>query len=129
MKDEVIVLVGKDKGKTGNVSDINWKRKRVTVSGVNKITKAVKPTQENPSGGFSTYEAPLDISNVALVSPKTGKATRIRIEVKANLLYTDKRINALDKIISETSIPSLSVNYILGRKGDLWQLVDYISGS
>ena len=80
--DEVIVLAGKDKGKTGKVLGINSKKKTVLVSGVNKVKKALKPTQENPSGGYSEQEAMLDISNVALMSPKTKKPTRVRIEVK-----------------------------------------------
>ncbi len=44
------------------------------------VKKAMKPTQENPSGGFSEMEKPIHLRNIALVSPKTGKATRVRIE-------------------------------------------------
>ena len=80
--DEVIVLAGKDKGKTGKISKINFKKGRVLVSGVNMKKKALRPTQENPNGGIVDIETALHISNIALVSPKTKKATRVRIEKK-----------------------------------------------
>lgn len=82
LNDEVIVLAGKDKGKTGKLVNINSKKKKVIVQGVNVIKKSMKPTQENPDGGFVEVERPLDISNIAVVSPKTNKATRVRIEEK-----------------------------------------------
>ncbi len=82
INDDVVILAGKENGKTGKVKSINFKQKRVIVGGVNLIKKAVKPTQENPNGGFSEIEKGLHISNVAVVSPKTGKATRVRIEEK-----------------------------------------------
>ncbi|MAZ49132.1 MAG: 50S ribosomal protein L24 [Halobacteriovoraceae bacterium] len=82
LNDEVIVLAGKDKGKKGTVTAMNAKKNTVTVAGVNVVKKAVRPTQENPSGGFADMEKPLHASNVAVVSPKTGKATRVRIENK-----------------------------------------------
>ena len=82
LNDEVIILAGKDKGKTGKLVSINGKKKKVIVQGVNVIKKSMKPTQENPDGGFVEVERPLDISNIAIVSPKTNKATRVRIEEK-----------------------------------------------
>ena len=82
LNDEVIILAGKDKGKTGKLVSINGKKKKVIVQGVNVIKKSMKPTQENPDGGFVEVERPLDISNIAVVSPKTNKATRVRIEEK-----------------------------------------------
>ena len=82
VNDEVVVLAGKDKNKTGKVKKINFKKKTVLVEGVNIIKKSMKPTQENPSGGFVDMESSLHISNVAVVSPKTGKASRVKIETK-----------------------------------------------
>ncbi len=82
INDEVVVLAGKDKSKTGKLKSINLKKKTVIVEGINVIKKSVKPTQENPTGGFADVEKPLHISNVAVVSPKTGKATRVKIEEK-----------------------------------------------
>lgn len=80
--DEVIILAGKDKGKKGKLVKINSKKNTVLVEGVNVVTKAVRPTQENPNGGFDKKENPIHISNIAVVSPKTGQATRIKIEEK-----------------------------------------------
>lgn len=82
VNDEVIIVAGKDKGKKGKVKKINFKTNRVSVEGINVVTKATRPSQENPNGGFAQIEKPLHISNVQVVSPKTGKATRIRIENK-----------------------------------------------
>lgn len=82
VNDEVIVLTGKSKDRKGKVLSINDKKKTVLVEGVNMVKKAIKPTQENPTGGFADIEKPLHVSNVAVVSPKTGKATRVRIEDK-----------------------------------------------
>lgn len=82
LNDEVIILAGKDKGKTGKVKKINSKKQVVMVEGVNAVKKALRPTQENPTGGIVDIEAPVHISNVALVSPKTKKATRVKIETR-----------------------------------------------
>lgn len=82
VNDEVIVIAGKDKGKKGTVQSINFKRKTALVGGVNVVKKAVKPTQESPNGGFSDVEKGINLSNIAVVSPKTGSATRVRIEEK-----------------------------------------------
>ena len=82
LKDEVIVLAGKDKGKTGTVEKIFGSNKKVLVKGVNLVKKAVRPSQENPAGGFLEVERPVHASNLALISPKTNKATRVRIEVR-----------------------------------------------
>lgn len=78
VNDEVVVLTGKDSGKKGKVTSLNFKKNVVTVSGANVYKKAVKPSQENPNGGFLDLEKPMHISNVAVVSPKTGAATRVK---------------------------------------------------
>ncbi len=80
MNDEVIIVAGKDKGKTGNIQNINDKRNNVLVNGVNMVKKAMKPSQDNPAGGFAEVERPIHVSNVMVVSPKTKKGTRVRIE-------------------------------------------------
>jgi large subunit ribosomal protein L24 len=90
LKDDVVLLSGKDKGKKGKVLSINFKTNRVVVEGVNKIKKSLKPTQENPTGGFSDKEASVHISKVALVSPKTGKPSRVKIVSKG-----DKKVRVL----------------------------------
>ena len=78
--DSVVVLAGKDKGKTGEVTQVLPSDGKVVVAGVNMITRHRKPTQNNPQGGLERREAPLAISNVAIADPKTGKATRVRFE-------------------------------------------------
>ncbi|RLA62474.1 MAG: 50S ribosomal protein L24 [Epsilonproteobacteria bacterium] len=80
--DDVVILAGKDRGKTGAILDLNFKQNKALVKGINMVKKTMKSTQENPAGGFFDKEAYVHISNVALMSPKTNKATRIRIEEK-----------------------------------------------
>ena len=80
VNDEVIVLAGKDKGKTGKITKLNFKNRKAIVKGINMVKKTIRPTQENPNGGILDKEAMIDISNIALISPKTAKATRVRIE-------------------------------------------------
>jgi large subunit ribosomal protein L24 len=75
-KDKVIVLTGKDKGKTGEITSVHPKENRVTVSGVNMVARHTKPSQTNPQGGIVRREASIHASNVALIDPKTSKATR-----------------------------------------------------
>ena len=77
--DKVIVIAGKDKGKTGNVSSVIKAVDRVVVEGVNMVKHHKKATQENP-GRIEEKEASIHISNVAHLDPENGKATRIRYE-------------------------------------------------
>jgi len=75
-KDKVVVISGRDKGKTGEVLKVLAKDERVIVRGVNLVTKHERPTAQT-QGGIKEIEAPLHISNVAHADPKTGKATRV----------------------------------------------------
>ena len=79
--DTVNVITGKDKGKTGNVTSVIKSDDRVIVEGVNIVKRHRKPTQENP-GKIEEKEASIHISNVALMDPESGKATRIKYEFK-----------------------------------------------
>lgn len=79
--DQVMVLAGKDKGKTGKVLEVFIKERRVLVETINKAKKAKRPTQENPKGGFVEIERPIHVSNVALIDKKTNKPTRIGMKV------------------------------------------------
>lgn len=74
--DQVVVLTGKDKGKTGEVLRVIPEDMRVLVAGVNIATKHTKPSQTTP-GGIQKVELPVHISNVAVADPKSGKATRV----------------------------------------------------
>jgi large subunit ribosomal protein L24 len=80
--DTVVVLSGKDKGKTGEVVRAIPKDGKVIVSGVNVAVRHRKATQENPQGGLERKEAPLHMSKVAVADPKGGKPTRVRFEVR-----------------------------------------------
>ncbi len=80
--DTVVILAGKDKGKTGSVTQVMPSDGKVIVSGVNIITRHRKPSQANPQGGLDRREAPLAVSNVAVADPKTGAATRVRFETR-----------------------------------------------
>ena len=82
--DTVYVLAGEDKGKTGKVLKVLVEKQRAIVEGVNIVTKSSKPTAKNPQGGFVKVEAPIHISNLSLVDPKSGKPTRIAIKVNAD---------------------------------------------
>ena len=79
--DQVVVLSGKDKGKTGEVVRAMPKDGKVIVSGVNVAVRHRKPTQVNPQGGLERKEAPMHVSKVAIADPKDGKATRVRFEM------------------------------------------------
>jgi len=75
--DHVIVTAGKDKGRKGEVTKVFPKEGRVIVSGVKMVKRHVKPTQWDPDGGIKSFEAPIDVSNVAHMDPKDGKPTRV----------------------------------------------------
>lgn len=79
--DTVVVLAGEDKGKTGKVLKVLVEKNRALVEGVNMVSKSTKPSAKNPQGGIVKQEAPIHISNLSLVDPKSGKATRVGIKV------------------------------------------------
>ncbi|MFB6469178.1 50S ribosomal protein L24 [Cytobacillus sp. Hz8] len=75
--DKVMVISGKDKGKTGVILAAYPKQDRVIVEGVNIVKKHSKPSQVNPQGGIISQEAPIHVSNVMPVDPKSGQPTRV----------------------------------------------------
>ena len=75
--DKVIVIAGRDKGKTGTIQKVIPEKNRVVVENVNLRKKCNKPSQKNPDGGIVEIYAPIDASNVMLVDPKTKEPTRI----------------------------------------------------
>ena len=79
--DNVIVLAGEDKGKTGKVLKMLIDKHRAIVEGINIVSKSAKPSAKNPQGGIIKVEAPIHISNLSLIDPKTQKPTRIGIKV------------------------------------------------
>lgn len=75
--DTVYVNAGEDKGKTGQVLKVLVEKGRAVVEGINMVSKSTKPSAKNPQGGIVKQEAPIHISNLNVVDPKTGKPTRI----------------------------------------------------
>ncbi len=79
--DQVVVISGNHKGKRGRVSQVLLERNAVVVEGVNLVKRHVKATPQQ-QGGIIEKPAPLDLSNVMLLDPETGKPTRVRFEVR-----------------------------------------------
>jgi large subunit ribosomal protein L24 len=77
-KDDIVeVLTGEDKGKRGRVLSVDAEANKVIVEGVNRVYKHMKPSRRNQQGGRLSKEMPMDVSNVALICPQTGKPTRV----------------------------------------------------
>ncbi|MFS2318056.1 50S ribosomal protein L24 [Maricaulis sp. D1M11] len=74
--DKVVMLAGRDKGKTGEVLTVMPDEDRVVVSGINVVKRHQRPTQADP-GGIKEKEAPVHVSNVAIADPKSGEPTRV----------------------------------------------------
>ena len=79
--DKVVVLAGKDKGRTGEVLRMMPKDDKAVVRGINVVRRHQRQSQSQ-EGGIISKEAPIHISNIAVADPKDGKATRVRIEEK-----------------------------------------------
>jgi large subunit ribosomal protein L24 len=75
--DQVIVNSGEYKGQKGRILDVNRDNDRAIVEGVNMVSKHTKPNASNPQGGITKQEAPVHISNLNLIDPSSGEATRI----------------------------------------------------
>ena len=90
--DNVIVLSGNDKGKTGEVLEVLPKTQKILVKGVNVRKKHVKPRKQGEEGGILSVECPIYASKVAVVCPKCGKATRI-----GYIVEDDKKVRVCKK--------------------------------
>jgi len=90
--DNVYVLSGEDRGKQGRVLSVDRKKQRAIVEGIKFVTKATKPNAKHPQGGLIKMEAPVHISNLALIDPKSGKPTRVghRFEDGKKIRYAKK---------------------------------------
>ena len=97
--DKVLVITGKDKGKTANVVEVSPKTNKVLVEGVNVVTKHQKPRTQQDKGGIVKKSAPIEASNVMVVCPDCGKATRVKhIELNGKNVRACKKCGAsLDK--------------------------------
>jgi large subunit ribosomal protein L24 len=100
--DTVVVISGKDKGKTGKVTRVLREDDYVVVQGINLMKRHTRPTPRNPSGGILEREQPIHACKVMPVDPKTGKGTRVRFQVLEN----DKKIRVAAK--SGDEIPTVA---------------------
>lgn len=80
--DKVLVLSGKDRGKTGIVEKVFKKSRSIIIPGVNLVKKHIKVSKKNPSGGTVDTERPISVSRTKLICPSCGKSTRIGYSVK-----------------------------------------------
>ncbi len=91
--DTVYVNAGDDKGKTGRVLSVIIEKNKAVVEGVNMVSKSTKPSAKHPQGGIVKMEAPINVSNLNLVDPKSGKPTRVGYRVNeagAKVRYSKK---------------------------------------
>ncbi len=79
--DRVIVIAGRDKGKTGEVLRVETETRRVVVQGVNVVKRHQRASQADPQGGIKTFEAPIAVSNVSHMDPRDGKPTRVGFRI------------------------------------------------
>lgn len=89
--DKVIVIAGASKGSSGEIKEILLKKNRAIVEGVNMVKKHTKPVNDNP-GGIIELEAPIHISNLMLIDPKSGEPTKVgRKEVDGKMVRYSKK--------------------------------------
>lgn len=79
--DNVMVLTGRDKGKTGKITAVHPSTNQVTVEGINIAKRHMKPTQTMPQGGIVDLTKPIDVSKVGIIEPTSKKPTRVAYEV------------------------------------------------
>ena len=103
--DTVVVIAGKDKGKTGEVLQVLAKEERVIVEGVNMVTKHVKPSQADPEGGIVNKEAPIHVSNVAFYDSKSKSAVKlgykVSVDENGNVVDGDRIMYVCGKYLME----------------------------
>jgi len=90
--DKVIILAGKDNGRQGEILVVNPDKNKVIVAGINIVKKHTKPNAKNPQGGIIEKEAPIHVSNVALIDPTSKKPTRIGFKIEG-----DKKVRIAKK--------------------------------
>ncbi|MDX1769958.1 MAG: 50S ribosomal protein L24 [Planococcaceae bacterium] len=97
--DKVMVISGKEKGKTGTIIASFPKKDRVLVEGLNIVKKHMKPNQANPQGGIVNQEASIHVSNVMLIDPKSGEPTRVgyKVEDGKKIRIAKKSGESIDK--------------------------------
>ncbi|MDL1892652.1 50S ribosomal protein L24 [Sphingobacteriales bacterium CHB3] len=100
--DNVIVISGNAKGKTGKVLKVFPDRNRVIIEGVNIMKRHSRPSQKNPQGGIVQKEASINVSNVMLIEPKTGEPTRVGTKLIKDATTGKKTRLRVSKATGET---------------------------
>jgi large subunit ribosomal protein L24 len=100
--DNVIVISGNSRGKSGKVLKVYPETRRIIVEGVNIMKRHTKPSQRNPQGGIVQREAPIHMSNVMLLDPKTNQPTRVGTKVVKDETTGKKRRMRLARTTGET---------------------------
>ena len=90
--DTVYVNAGNDKGQTGKVLSVDPAKDRAIVEGINMVSKSTKPNSKQPQGGIIKQEAPIHVSNLNLIDPKSGKPTRVgyKMDGEKKIRYAKK---------------------------------------
>lgn len=84
LKDKVMVVTGRDKGKTGEVIAVLPRENKIVIAGLNTVKRHQKPTTQNPSGGIVELTKPIEASKVQVIDPKSGKPARVSFEKRAD---------------------------------------------
>jgi large subunit ribosomal protein L24 len=99
--DNVVVIAGNNKGKTGKILKVFPKENRVIVEGVNLRKRHTKASQKNPQGGIIEKEAPVNVSNIMLLDPKSNKATRIGAKIIVDDKTGKKKVARVSRVSGE----------------------------
>ena len=99
--DNVMIIAGNDRGKTGKVLKVFPKKNRVIVEGINIRKRHTKPSQTNPQGGILEKEAPINVSNVMILDPKSNEPTRIGSQIILDEKTGKKKRARISKISGE----------------------------
>jgi large subunit ribosomal protein L24 len=99
--DNVMVISGNDRGKSGKVLKVFPKENRVIIEGINLRKRHTKPNQKSPQGGILEKEAPINSSNVMVIDPKSGEPTRIGSKIILDEKTGKKKITRVSKISGE----------------------------
>ncbi|MBK6912848.1 MAG: 50S ribosomal protein L24 [Ignavibacteriales bacterium] len=99
--DNVMVISGNDRGKSGKVLKVFPKENRVIIEGINLRKRHTKPNQKSPQGGILEKEAPINSSNVMVIDPKSGEPTRIGSKIILDEKTGKKKITRVSKVSGE----------------------------
>ncbi len=99
--DNIVVIAGNDRGKTGKVLKVYPKTSRIIIEGINLRKRHTKPNQKNPQGGILEKEAPIHVSNVMILDPTNNEPTRIRSQIILDEKTGKKKIARVSKATGE----------------------------